>query len=149
MAAVHQRRPDWLRDEEGVSGEAWPAFAALKDSALKTGRAWSIKECFRWFWEPRHSREDAAGYFAQWYAWAVRPQLEPVKKKAKMLKRHLPELPNWCAHHITNAASEGINSRIQSIKSAARGFHYFESYRVCILFFFCGGLDMSPLKPSR
>jgi len=60
-----------------------------------------------------------------------------------MLKRHLPELLNWCEHHITNAVSEGLNSRIQSIKSAARGFHYFENYRTRILFF-CGDLDLSP-----
>jgi len=60
-----------------------------------------------------------------------------------MLKTHLNGLLNWCDHHITNAVSEGLNSRIQSIKSAARGFHHFESYRTRILFF-CGKLDLSP-----
>lgn len=141
-------RWNWLRNEESISDEAWPDFKALKDSELKTGRAWSIKECFRWFWEPQHSREQAEEYFGQWYSWAIRSRLEPIKKKARMLKRHLPELLNWCAHHITNAVSEGINSRIQSIKSAARGFHYFENYRTRILFF-CGSLDLSPFKTSH
>lgn len=141
-------RWNWLRNEESISEEAWPAFEALKVSELKTGRAWSIKECFRWFWEPHLRREEAEEYFGQWYAWAIRSRLEPIKKKARMLKRHLPELLNWCGHHITNAVSEGINSRIQSIKSAARGFRYFENYRTRILFF-CGGLDLSPFNASH
>ena len=141
-------RWNWLRNEESISDEAWPDFEALKESELKTGRAWSIRECFRWFWEPHLSREQAEECFSQWYAWAICSRLEPIKKKAKMLKRHLSELLNWCGHHITNAVSEGINSRIQSIKSAARGFRYFENYRNRILFF-CGGLDLSPFNASH
>ncbi|MEM6911862.1 MAG: transposase, partial [Verrucomicrobiota bacterium] len=41
--------------------------------------------------------------------------------------------------------SEGLNSRIQAIKSSARGFHHFHSYRTRILFFL-GKLDLSPIK---
>lgn len=141
-------RWNWLRNEDSISDEEWADFKSLKDSELKTGRAWSIKECFRWFWEPHLSRGDAEEYFGQWYSWAIRSRLEPIKKKARMLKRHLPELLNWCEHHITNAVSEGINSRIQSIKSAARGFRYFENYRTRILFF-CGKLDLSPFNASH
>jgi transposase len=138
----------WLYSEENIKDEVWEKFEALKDSELKTGRAWSIKECFRWFWEPHRSREEARDYFKQWYCWAIRSQLAPIKKVARMLKAHLEELLNWCDHHITNAVSEGLNSRIQSIKSAARGFHYFESYRTRILFF-CGKLDLSLLDSSH
>lgn len=42
-----------------------------------------------------------------------------------------------------HAASEGLNSRIQSIKSAARGFRSFSNYRIRILFHF-GKLDLKP-----
>jgi hypothetical protein len=31
--------------------------------------------------------------------------------------------------------AEGINSKIQQVKSAARGFRNFENYRIAILFF--------------
>jgi hypothetical protein len=44
-------------------------------------------------------------------------------------------------HKITNAASEGLNSKIQLYKASARGFHSFLSYRTRILFF-CGKLDL-------
>ncbi len=133
----------WSYAEENLSDAQWERFEALKDAELKTSRAWAIKECFRWFWEPHHGRDSAAKYFKQWYGWAARSRLTPVKKVARMLKRHLEELLNWCDHRITNAVSEGLNSRIQSIKSAARGFHHFESYRVRILFH-CGKLDLAP-----
>jgi transposase len=39
--------------------------------------------------------------------------------------------------------SEGFNSRIQAIKSAARGFRAFDNYRTRILFY-CGKLDLVP-----
>jgi len=47
------------------------------------------------------------------------------------------------ANAINRATSEGFNSRIQSIKSAARGFRNFENYRTRILFF-CGRLELIP-----
>ncbi|MCF7797362.1 MAG: transposase, partial [Lentisphaeria bacterium] len=39
--------------------------------------------------------------------------------------------------------TEGLNSRIQQLKSVARGFRSFENYRTAILFHL-GGLDMIP-----
>jgi transposase len=133
----------WLYNEENLKVEVVADFEKIKNSELKTARAWAIKECFGWFWEPHLTQEEAREYFSTWYSWAIRSRLEPVKKVARMLKSHFNELLNWCKHHITNAVSEGINSRIQSIKSAARGFHSFESYRARILFY-CGKLDLSP-----
>lgn len=64
-----------------------------------------------------------------------------MKKVARMLKERLGNVVTWWRHPITNAVSEGLNSKIQSIKSAARGFHFFASYRIL---FFCGKLDLMP-----
>jgi len=63
---------------------------------------------------------------------------------ARTLKRHLENLLTYLQHRITNAVTEGLNSKIQSIKSAARGFRNFKNYRTRILFF-CGKLDLYPL----
>ena len=63
---------------------------------------------------------------------------------ARMLQRHLENLLTYLKHHITNAVTEGLNSKIQSLKSAARGFRNFKNYRTRILFF-CGKLDLYPL----
>jgi transposase len=76
--------------------------------------------------------------------------LAPVKKVARMLKKYLEGLLGYFRHWITNAATEGLNSKIQAIKAAARGFRNFDHYRIRILFF-CGRLVMRPktthLKP--
>ena len=109
---------------------------------LKVGRAWSIKEMFRHFWTYRY-RGAAISFFKRWYFWATHSKLQPVMKMAKTLQRHLEGMLSYLKHHITNAVTEGLNSKIQSIKANARGFRNFEHYRIAILFH-CGRLSMCP-----
>jgi len=49
----------------------------------------------------------------------------------------------YLKHRISNAATEGFNAVIQSIKANARGFRNFENYRVAILFQ-CGKFELKP-----
>jgi transposase len=140
-------RMDWLRNPEHMSWEQWDAFQEVRQSELKTARAWAIRECLRPLWD-YHYPASAKKYFDRWYSWACRCRLKPIVKVAKMIKTHLDDILTWCKHRITNAAAEGLNSRIQSLKSAARGFRSFANYRIRILFF-CGDLDMSPLIPCH
>ena len=65
-----------------------------------------------------------------------------------MLKRHLDNLLTHLKHHITNAVTEGLNSKIQSPKSAARGFRSFRNYRIRFLFL-CGKVNLYPLCPPQ
>ena len=132
----------WLFNPENISDDRWLEFETLKDQELKTARAWAIKEQFRWLWEYRYAG-NARKFFNRWYSWATRSRLKPIIKVAKMLKRHLENILTYFRHRITNAMSEGFNSRIQSIKSQARGFRAFENYRTRILFY-CGKLDLLP-----
>jgi transposase len=132
----------WLYALENLPKDKSTAFLSLQKEDLQTGRAWSIKENFRHFWECK-TVEDAEVYFRSWYSWSTRSKLPPIVKVATMLKRHLEGILAYVTHRITNATSEGFNSRIQSIKSAARGFRNFENYRIRILFF-CGRLELIP-----
>ena len=132
----------WLFNPENMKEERWLDFQSLKDSELKTARGWAIKEQFRWFWEYVY-RGSARKFFDRWYGWASRSKLEPMVAVAKMLKNRLSNILTYFRHRITNAVSEGFNSRIQSIKSMARGFRAFENYRIRILFY-CGKLDLAP-----
>lgn len=134
----------WLWNEDNLSDEQYLSFRDIKDSELKTSKAWLIKESFRFFWELPKDVTAAVDYFEGWYRHTIYSKLEPMKKVARMLKKHRENILTWWEHRITNAVSEGLNSKIQSVKSAARGFHSFESYRARILFF-CGKLDMSPV----
>jgi transposase len=132
----------WLFNPKNLSWKRKKALAALKHETLKTSRAWAIKEHFRRFWGYLYAGT-AKIFFQDWYGWAVRSRLKPIVAKAKMLKNHLNQLLSYFRHPITNAMSEGFNSRIQAIKSAARGFRDFDNYRTRILFY-CGKLDLLP-----
>jgi transposase len=132
----------WLFNPENMSEELRKELTELRKLGLDTGRAWAIKEQMRRFWEYR-SEGWARRFFAWWHGWAVRCRLKPIIKVAKMLKRHLNGLMNYFRHRITNAISEGFNSKIQHVKYSARGFRKFESYRTRILFF-CGKLELRP-----
>jgi transposase len=137
----------WLFHPKNLSRKRKRELAALKVQTLKTGRAWAIKEHFRRFWRYVYPTS-AADFFSDWYGWAVRSQLPPIVAKAKMLKRHLPHLLSYFRQPITNAISEGFNSKIQSLKSAARGFRVFDNYRTRILFY-CGKLQLAPDRISH
>ena len=132
----------WLFHSENPSDMRKIKFKRLQQMELKTSRVWAMKEQFRWFWNYRYAGS-AKRFFDKWYDWAIRSRLEPVKKVAVRFKRHLPHILNWFKHRITTGPAEGFNSRIQSTKSAARGFRNFENYRSRILFF-CGKLDLLP-----
>ena len=131
----------WLTNPENIPAKSWPGFKALLGVSLKTARAWHYKESLRNFWDAP-GEEEGRAFFKDWYNRAIRSKLEPVKKVARMIKRHFARIVTWFKHHATNAVAEGINSRIQTIKAAARGFHSFASYRARILFH-CGDLDMT------
>ena len=132
----------WLYNVENLKDEKYDELMEIQKSDLKTGRAWAIKENFRWFWEYTYAG-NAKKFFDRWYGWAIRSRLDPIKKVAVMLKNHLDGLLSYFRHRVTNAISEGFNSRIQSIKSAARGFRNFANYRTRILFY-CGKLNLMP-----
>ena len=135
-------RYSFLRSEETRTEKHQDILDRLCGRNLKTSRAWALKETFQEFWNA-HNAGFAEGVFRRWYSWAVRCRLKPMAKVAKMLKRHYDGLISYFNHPITNAVSEGLNSKIQAIKSSARGFRNFENYRIRILFS-CGKLDLSP-----
>lgn len=132
----------WLKNPENWSNRQRALFQSLKGEGLRVGRAWAIKEAFGSFWNYKY-RGAAENYFRRWYFWATHSRLGPVIEAAKTLKRHLEGLLAYLRHHITNAVTEGLNSKIQTIKANARGFRNFEHYRISILFH-CGKLELCP-----
>ena len=133
----------WLYNPQHHRAEQAAEFAALKDLNLKVARAWAAKELFTKFWQYQEAGW-ARRFFKDWFGWISRSRLKPLIAVARMLQRHLENLLTYLKHRITNAVTEGLNSKIQSIKSAARGFRNFQNYRPRILFF-CGKLHLYPL----
>lgn len=132
----------WLKSPKNWSDKDRATFDALKTQGLKVGRAWSMKEAFLGLWNYTYEGS-ARNFFSRWYYWATHSRLKPMIEVAKMFKRHLDNILTYLHYHLTNATAEGMNSKIQSIKSAARGFRNFANYRIAILFY-CGGLNVYP-----
>ena len=132
----------WLRTIPDKRSAQAVEFRHLYQANFKTSRAWALKESFAAFWDYRYAAS-AANYFDSWATRTMRSRLEPMKDVAKMLRRHRRGLLNYAKHRLTNAAAEGFNSILQSIKANARGFRNFANFRIRILFF-CGKLDLRP-----
>lgn len=132
----------WLCGQERLSSNYKNWFASLRAAGLKTARAWAIKEMLRDLWKYK-SLAWAEKYWKRWYFWATHCRLKPVKKVACTLKNFLYGILNYCKYRITNAMTEGINSRIETLWKSACGFRNKERFRTVILFHL-GGLELYP-----
>ena len=133
---------DWLYAKENRPNRTLERWEGLKHQSLKTSRSWSIKELFRDFWKCS-DKEEATGFFKQWYNWAIRCRLSPVKKVAKMLKNHLQYIVNYFDHGTSNGPIEGINNKVQSLIKKSYGYRNVERLKTDIMFHL-GGLNLYP-----
>ena len=140
--ALKGSRQMWLYGIENLPEKWNNRFRKLRTSATKTARAWKVKEMLRGFWGCG-SEPEAETYFRQWRRDAMGTRLEPVKKVVRMLLTHWDNIITYFRHHLSNAASEGINSRIQHLIQQACGYRNRERLKRDILFHL-GGLDLCP-----
>ena len=105
----------WLYAKENLPESERERFAALRALHLKTGRAWAIKESLRELWGYRR-KGWALRHWKRWYIWATHSRLAPMVKVARMIRGHLDNVLTYFDHRITNATSEGLNSKIQAVK---------------------------------
>ena len=135
-------RYDWLRNPASMEPKDRKEFAELRNSGLKTARAWALKETLMALYEYVYERP-ARKHFRWWHNWAVRSRLEPMIQVARTLKRRFENIITYLRHRITNASSESINAKIQWVKYTARGFRNRRNF-VHAIYFHCGGLDLAP-----
>jgi transposase len=133
---------DWLRNPASMKGEQRREFTELRQSELKTARAWALKETAMALYNYVYEKP-ARKHFHWWYNWAVRSRLQPIKEVAGMLKRRFENIITYLRHQITNAASESLNAKIQWVKYTARGFRNKQNF-IHAIYFHCGGLDLAP-----
>lgn len=122
----------WLKKPARWSDEERAQFEELKAQGLKVGRAWALKAMFSEVWGYSYEKS-ARKFFRKWFWWATHAGLKPMAEVAKLLKRHLDNILTYLKHRITNAVAEGLNSKIQQVKSA-RGFRNFENFSIASAF---------------
>jgi len=135
-------RYEWLKNPATMDPQERRQFAELRNSELKTARAWALKETgmalFSYVYEG-----PARKHFRWWYNWAVRSRLQPMIEVARTLKRRFENIITYLRHRVTNAASESINAKIQWVRYTARGFRNLRNF-IHAIYFHCGGLDLAP-----
>jgi transposase len=137
----------WLFAEENLPAKWEETFTSLRRLHLKTGRAWAIKEALRHLWSYKR-KGWALRYWRQWYFWATHSRLKPVVKVAKMIQGHLANVLSYFDHRITNATSEGLNSKIQTVKKTPMDFGIERTLRRPFSFT-VGALSFIPRAPRK
>jgi transposase len=133
----------WLANPEQMDAQRWRAFRPMRESTLKTARAWAIKELAMTLWDYRR-RGWAEKAWQAWLAWALRCRLAPMRKVAETVRKYLWGILNAILARATNALGEGMNSRIQTLKRRACGYRNRARFRNAI-YFHLGGLNLYPL----
>lgn len=86
--------------------------------------------------------------FKKWYQWARSCRLEPFKRLALTLNKHLQGVLNAFDSRLSNGRVEGINSLIQAAKARARGYR--TAYNlITMAYLIAGKLVHLPSTPYR
>lgn len=141
--AMFKSRYLFLYGKENLPEKYQERFEKIKAVAVKTSKAWAIKEQIRDLWSGEYSEEEALAFFKKWHWGATHSRLKHMISAARTLKRHLDGILAAVKNKVSNAVTEGLNNKIESIKRAACGFKNKESYRNAILFH-CAKLDLMP-----
>lgn len=112
----------WIRNPLTLSAKQIAQYDRLHLPSLnlKTARAYHLKLAFQEIWQLPLAQ--AEQHLKAWYRWAIRSQLEPMKRFARTIREHWTGVLNWFQSGISNGMLEGLNSLIQAAKSKARGY---------------------------
>jgi transposase len=132
----------WLSRPDHLPRSLKRRFACVQAVARKTAKAWEFKELLRAFWDCP-DRTTGQAHLRDWLARALRSALQPVRRVARMCKKHLENLLTFFAHRSTNASAEAVNSRIQTLINQACGYRN-PVRLIADIFFHCGDLDLVP-----
>lgn len=132
-AKLKKMRWKLLRRGSRVRGQVRIKLEGLLQSKLATGRAWDLKECFQYFWRIK-SVHWAGTFLDYWTSRAMRTRLEPMKKVARMLRKHRPLLLNWfkAKGEVSSGVVEGLNNKIRVVTRRSYGFRTYKAMELAL-----------------
>jgi transposase len=137
----------WRKNPENWTAKESDRWVQLKDKPLITGLAYSMRLELQKAYAAGTVRQ-ARNRFEDWYQWVQTEAealpsglLDPMRKAAAMVERHLEGiLAHWQAG-LTTAFLEGLNSLFSATKRKARGYRSSE-YQIAMLYFIAGKLEI-------
>jgi len=121
------KRPENLTDKQEAT------LAELLQYNLKSVRGYLLKEQFQFFWN--YTSPYWAGRFLdQWCSQTLRSKIEPMKKVARMLRRHKPLLLNWfrAKGQLSSGVVEGFNTKAKLTSRKSFGFRTFHGAEIAL-----------------
>lgn len=89
-----------------------------------------LKEQLREFWA-QQNHHSAVNFLAKWiYCGAIESNIPQLVRVARTLLHHHEGLTNYYKHMITNATTEGINNKIETLKRQAYGYRDMEYFKL-------------------
>ena len=122
-----------LKKPENLSDSQESKLADLLQYNLKSIRSYLLKEDFQRFWE-YVSPYWAGQFLDQWTTRTMRSKIEPMKKVAKMLRRHKPLLLNWfkAKGQFSSGIVEGFNNKVKLTVRKSYGFRTFYATEIAL-----------------
>jgi transposase len=118
---LHGSRYAFLKNPENLTEKQDETLTKLSRYRLKTAKAYLIKLALQdVYFAP--TREKAEALLKSWYNWAIRCQIEQVKKVARTVKDHWNGILAWFDSKLSNGFLEAVNGLIQAAKRRARGY---------------------------
>ena len=100
---------------------------------LRSVRAYLLKEQFQHFWSYK-SVSGGHRFLLRWTDMAMRSRIAPIKKFARTLREHKPELLNWflARKQFAAGATEGFNNKARITTRKAYGFRTYEHAEIAL-----------------
>lgn len=137
----------WRKNPERWTAGEQERWVQLKDKPLVTGLAYAMRLELQKAYASGTAAQ-ARNRFQSWCRW-VRMEaealpsglLEPMRKAAAMVERHLEGILAHWKRGLTTAFLEGLNSLFSATKRKARGYRSTE-YQIAMLYFVAGKLEI-------
>lgn len=122
-----------LKNTENLTTNQAQKLSELVSQNLKSFKAKLLKDSFQKFWSYL-SKSWAKKLLRDWCFKAMRSKIEPIKKVAKMLRRHEENILNWFDTNprISNGVVEGFNNKVKLVMRKAYGFKTFNAFEIAL-----------------
>ena len=122
-----------LKKPENLTETQDTKLSALLQYNLRSIRSYLLKEEFQLFWS--YASPYWAGQFLdKWCTKTMRSKIEPMKKVARMLRRHRPLLLNWfrAKKQFSSGIVEGFNTKAKLTTRKAYGFRTYRAAEIAL-----------------
>lgn len=130
-----------LRNPKHLTPSDLEAIARVQATNGRITRGWQLRVDFEGLWECK-SENEAREFAMRWTRTALKSRLEPLRKFARTVRKHLDGILMFFRYPgTTNAMSEGMNNKIKLLIHKAFGFHSVTAL-MAMIYLCCTGIRL-------